>query len=107
MSSAKPRDVPRLASLIDLAGMAFLVVGGGLYLRAYMGMSALRANDGGVTSKARFAGLTEYDRLYQLSRLGLWVAAIAVPILIAGAVMTWRARRATQSVEPSAEVVAL
>ncbi len=79
--------------------MAFLLVGGGLYLRAYMGMSALRASDGGVSSKARFAGLAEYDRLYQMSRLGIWVAAVALPILVAGAILTWRARRAALTVE--------
>lgn len=94
------RNVPRLANIADLLGVTLLVIGAGCYLRAYMGMNALRAN-GGSTSKARFAGIAEFDRYYQLSQLGLSLAAVAVLVLIVGAVVTWRARRGVSSAVPA------
>ncbi len=100
------RNIPRLANIADLLGVTLLVIGAGCYLRAYMGMSALRAN-GGSTGKARFAGIAEFDRYYQLSRFGLLLGAVAVLVLIAGAVVTWRARRGVSTTLPAtAEVVA-
>ena len=107
MSSARTRNVPRVANLIDLGGMALLMIGGGLYLRAFIGMSALRASTGAVASKARWAGLAEYERLWELSRVGLWVGVASGAVLVASAVIAWRARHRTPVAEPAAQAVAL
>ena len=103
MLSAKPATLSRLARITDFTGVSLLLIGGGCYTRAYLGMMALRTNDGGVSSKARFAGLAEFDRLNRLSLTGVMIGAIALALLVVGAALTWWARRAARNVEPGVQ----
>ena len=103
MTSATPRNVPRLAKFIDLGGMVLLAIGIACYGRAYVGLEGLRANGIGPGAE-QFANLTEYERLYQVSRLGLGIAGFAILVFIVGAAVTWRAKRLPPASEP---VVAL
>ena len=106
MSAATPRKVPRLSNIMDLGGMMLLVIGGGCYVRAYLGLEAIRIN-GGVSAKTRFAALGEFERYYQLSRFGLVLAAVAIVVMLASAAMAWRARRTTPAAEPVVEPATL
>ena len=86
-----PRNIPPLARQLDLGGIVLLLVGAACYLRAYVGMMGLR---NGVThGSERFAGLREFDGYWQLSRIGIGIGALAIVVMIAGAVVAWRARR--------------
>lgn len=93
MSTATLYRPSRLNRIIDFGGLGLLVIAVGCYLRAYMGMSALEASRGVVASKARYAGLAEYDRFWELSRFSLWLGAAAFLALAIGGVITWRDRR--------------
>ena len=100
MSSTPPSNVPLLARRLDLAGVALLLAGGACYLRAYLGMIGIEKNGVDPTS-GRLTGIAQYDHFWQLSRLGLAVGALAVVVLLAGAIVTWRARRASLVTEPA------
>ena len=96
--SRPPRNVPPLARRLDLGGILLLLAGAACYLRAYVGMTGLR--DGVAPGSARFAGIREFDGYWQLSRIGLGIGAVAILVMIAGAVVAWRARRAPVVAEP-------
>ena len=81
-----------MAKFIDVAGMILLAIGVVCYGRAYVGLEALRAN-GIAAGEVQFANLTEYERLNQVARLGLGIAAFAIVVFTIGAVWTWRAKR--------------
>ena len=99
MTTATPRNVPRLAKFIDLAGLVLLAIGIACYGRAYIGLEALRAN-GTPLGGVQFAGLLEYERLNQVSRIGLGIAAFAIGQFVVGAIITWRARQVAPVGEP-------
>ncbi len=98
--SRTPRNVPPLARQLDIGGLVLFLAGVLCYLRAYIGMMGLEAH-GVAPGSARFAGIAEFDRYWQLSRFGLGVAALAIVVMIVAAVVTWRARRAPAVVEPA------
>lgn len=99
MSTTAPRNIPRLAKFIDLGGVILLVIGIACYGRAYVGLEALRAN-GIAPGGEQFANLLEYERLEQVSQLGLGIAGFAILVFIVGAVVTWRAKRTAPVAEP-------
>ena len=82
---------------MDIGGMGLLLVGGLCYVRAYLGMIALRDN-GIAPGSGRFAGVAQFDRYWQLSQLGLAMSAVAIAVMVGAAVVTWRARRAAAAV---------
>ena len=72
--------------------MVLLLVGAICYMRAYLGMVALREN-GVAPGSGRFAGIAQFDGYWQLSRIGIGIGVVAIAVMIAAAVVTWRARR--------------
>ena len=98
--SRPPRNVPPLARRLDLGGIVLLLAGAACYLRAWVGMMELR--DGVAPGSAQGAGIREFDGYWQLSRIGLGIGAVAILVMIAGAVVAWRARRAPVVAEPVA-----
>ena len=84
-----PRNVSRLAGFIDLGGLALFVAGAASYFRAYIGMRHLEAGTA-VLVRQRFAEMTEYARLVQLSRIGLALAVFALAMFVAGAIIARR-----------------
>ena len=79
--------------------MMVLAIGIACYARAYVGLEALRANGIGPGGE-QFANLTEYERLNQVSRLGLGIAGFAIVVFIVGAIVAWRAKRVAPGAEP-------
>jgi hypothetical protein len=83
------RNVPRIASLIDLGGLVLFIAGAGCYFRAFVGMRHIE-KDAFVATTAKFAALTEYSEFLQLSRIGMVLSGVAIATFIVAAVVARR-----------------
>ena len=83
------RNVPRIATLIDLGGLVLLIAGAACYFRAFVGMRHLE-KDAFVATTAKFAALTEYGEFLQLSRIGITLAGVAIVTFIVAAIVARR-----------------
>ena len=97
-----PRNVPRLANLLDLGGTALLAIGGVCYARAWFGLEAIRANTA-VRPAGGPSALGEYERLWELSRTGIWVGVAGLIVLAGSAAYAWYARRSAPVPVPATE----
>ena len=75
----------------DNVGLLFLICGALAYLYAGRGMRLLETDPAGAGS-GQFAALAEFDRLWTVSRVGLWLGIAGVLVLVASATIAHRAR---------------
>jgi hypothetical protein len=86
--------VPRIGRLLDVAAAALLVVGGALYVRAYVGLEALRARPlAEFTAGMEISRLAEFHSLERLSYAGLALAIAGISVGVTAAIVAVRARR--------------
>ena len=83
------RNVPRLASYIDLGGLVLFVAGAACYFRAFVGMRHLEKDRLAATGK-QFAALTDYNSFLGLSRAGIILGAISIAAFIVAAIIARR-----------------
>jgi hypothetical protein len=87
--------VPRIGRVMDLAAAALLLAGGGLYVRAYVGLEALRAKPLAEYSTGMEIGrLAEFHAFNRLSLAGLLIAGAGIGIAIYAAHVARRVRTA-------------
>ena len=75
----------------DNVGLLFVISGALAYLYAGRGMRLLEADPSGAGA-GQFAALAEFDRLWTISRVGLWLGIAGVIVLVASATIAHRAR---------------
>jgi uridylate kinase len=87
--------VPRIGRVMDLAAAALIVVGGGLYVRAYIGLEALRVRPiAEFNVGMQINRLAEFHALERLYFGGLAIAVVGIGVAVSAAVVAVRARRA-------------
>lgn len=76
----------------DIAGLALLLAGAAVYLLAERGLRALTIRATGA-ERGTLDAMTEFDRLWMLSRSGLALAGAGVGVLVITALIAYRLRR--------------
>lgn len=90
--------VPRVARLMDLAGLLLLLAGGGLYLRAYLGLRALQ-HVHPAPGERPFSAMRRFDQLWTLSRAGLGLIVAGVVVMVAATLVARRLRGQAENEE--------
>lgn len=97
------RPVSRTGRMLDLVGLALIVVGALCYLRAYAGMRALEAVKPSANPTLRaeevFTSVNRWGRLNTLSNVGVGLIGAGIVVAVGAAVAG--ARRA--KVEPTGD----
>jgi hypothetical protein len=93
------RKVGRLSRALDLGSLVLILVGGALYVRAYLGMQQIR-NRGERTfvrgTTEVFSEMKEYGRLRRLSNVALGLAAVGLIVGLSAAAHAHMIARRTQ-----------
>jgi hypothetical protein len=96
VSNPRP-TVSRTGRLLDVAGLVLMLGGAGCYLRAFAGMRALQRRPR-VPGDVPFAAMAEFERWWNLSRLGGAVFLAGVVIAVTAAIVAHRQRAAIERV---------
>lgn len=84
--------VPRIGRLLDVVGLVLFVAGLAVYGRAWVGMRGLEAA-GADPSAPLFSGMREFDRWWELSRVGVSLMVLGGLIALVAAGVAWWLRR--------------
>ena len=87
------RPVSRAGRVLDLVGLALLLVGALCYLRAYAGMRTLEGVKPSPGAEA-FASMKQWDRMHILSRTGLGLIGAGLVVAVGAAVAGGRRGKA-------------
>ena len=100
------RPVGRLSRAIDLASLALILVGAALYVRAYLGMEAVRTTPETPFVRGTmeaFALFNQYLRLKRLSYVGLALVGVGLAVGLSAAVHARKISRHSQGQHPIQE----
>lgn len=84
--------VPRIGRVLDVVGLVVFLGGLGTYARAWIGMRRLGAA-GADPSAPLFSGMREFQRWWELSRVGIALMVIGGLVALAAAGVAWWLRR--------------
>ena len=93
--------VPRFLRVVNAGALLLFLAGGWLHFHSWRGMERLRQNPPEAGDEP-FVGMTRFNDLWELSRLGTWLilTACAIAVLAAAAAVVIRRR---SSGEPAAD----
>lgn len=95
--------VPRIGRIMDLAAAALIIAGAALYLRAYIGLEALRATPlGEYTLGMKITMLAEFHSLERISFAGLTIAICGIGVAVSAAIVAKRRMTRNQENSPLA-----
>lgn len=89
-SSRNP--VPRIGRVLDVLGLVVFLAGLGVYGRSWLGMRRLEA-EGVDPAAPLFSGMQEFDRMWELSRVGIALMVLGGLVALVAAGVAWWIRR--------------